>query len=195
MVGKVEVGPTEEGRAAPLPGPTLRLTSDPRGEEAKIISVDWLDPRAVHLRESMDREMTAVYASQFSLHSPEAQRELGAAFTVEPSTVVATVLAIVGTIAVGHAGLRPYGDRGSLEVKKVIVGVAHRGRGFSRRLMVELERIARERDAPSLVLQTGDRQPAAIALYESLGFSLIPSYPPFQLMANALCYEKILPRL
>jgi GNAT superfamily N-acetyltransferase len=95
-------------------------------------------------------------------------------------------------LPVGHAGLRRHGDGDSLEVRKVMVDSDHRGRGISRTLMLELENAAREFGAPSLVLQTGDRQPAAIRLYESVGYRLIPPYPPFELMSNALCYKKVL---
>ena len=157
-----------------------------------MVSVGWLDPRAVALREAMEIEMGAIYAPSFSQYSRETQDLLTSAFAVDSSTIVATVLAVVGSASVAHAGLRPYGDGGSLEVKKVVVDPAHRGRGISRSLMFELERIARERNAPSLLLQTGDLQPAAISLYESLGYRLIPSYPPFHLLANARCYEKML---
>ena len=157
-----------------------------------MVSVGWLDPRAVALREAMEIEMGAIYAPSFGRYPREIQSLLGSAFDVDSSTVVATVLAVIGDVPVGHAGLRPYDDRGSLEVKKVVVDPAHRGRGISRSLMLELERIARERGAPSLLLQTGDLQPAAISLYESLDYQLIPSYPPFHLLANALCYEKVL---
>ena len=155
-----------------------------------MVSVGWLDPRAVALREAMEIEMGAIYAPSFGQYSREIQDLLTSAFAVDSSTIVATVLAVVGSASVAHAGLRPHGDGGSLEVKKVVVDPAHRGRGISRSLMLELERIARGRNAPSLLLQTGDLQPAAISLYESLGYQLIPSYPPFHLLANARCYEK-----
>lgn len=158
-----------------------------------MVSVDWLDPRAVALREAMEIEMGVIYAPSFSRYTPEIQDLLASAFAVDSTTIVATILAVVGNASVGHAGLRPHGDSGSLEVKKVVIDPAHRGRGISRSLMLELERIARERNAPSLLLQTGDLQPAAISLYESLGYQLIPSYPPFHLLANARCYEKVLP--
>jgi len=159
-----------------------------------LARVDWLDPRACSLRASLDTEMSEIYAGSFTDYSPAVKNLLIAAFAVDPSTVVATVLVIdAGSgIPVGHAGLRPYGVGGALEVKKVVVDADYRGRGISRTLMVELEHVARELGAPSLVLQTGNRQPAAIGLYESVGYRLIAPYAPFELMSNALCYEKVL---
>ena len=142
----------------------------------------------------MDIEMTAVYADSFSGYPPAVKKAFSAAFEVDPATIVATVLVLDSLNAhpVAQAGLRPHSVGGTLEVKKVIVDLAYRGRGISRALMFELETVARGLGTLSLVLQTGDRQPAAIALYESMGYRLIPSYPPFELMANALCYEKVL---
>jgi GNAT superfamily N-acetyltransferase len=159
-----------------------------------LARVDWLDPRACSLRAAMDIEMSAIYADSFTSYPSDLRSLFTAAFAVDPATVVATVLVFDSGsgLPVGHAGLRRHGDGDSLEVRKVMVDSDHRGRGISRSLMFELERIAREWNAPSLLLQTGHLQPAAIALYESLGYQLIPSYPPFHLLVNALCYEKVL---
>lgn len=88
-----------------------------------LARVDWLDPRACSLRASLDTEMSEIYAGSFTDYPPAVKSLLIAAFAVDPSTVVATVLVIdagSGT-PVGHAGLRPYGVGGALEVKKVVV--------------------------------------------------------------------------
>ena len=77
-----------------------------RGGPVEILSVDWADPRASVLRAAMDVEMTAAYGSGLDRLIPEVRRELRAAFSVEPRTVVATLLAVDGELAVGHAGLR-----------------------------------------------------------------------------------------
>ncbi len=66
---------------------------------------------------------------------------------------------------------------GSLEVKRVFVAPPVRGTGVSRLLMGELERIAADRGAERLILQTGDRQPDAIALYEKIGYTPHPGLP------------------
>ena len=66
-----------------------------------------------------------------------------------------------------HAVLRDLD--GEWEVKRVIVDATQRGRGLGRLLMAELEPVAREGGAPRLILQTGDRQPEAVRLYERVG--------------------------
>lgn len=157
-----------------------------------LARVDWLDPRAAAIRAAMDVEMSAIYATGFDGYQPNVRRLFSAAFDVDPATVVATLLALDAGIGLplGQAGLRPFGADGALEVKKVMVDSSHRGRGIARALMLELEGVARGLGAPSLVLQTGDRQPAAIGLYESIGYRVIAPYAPFELMSMALCYEK-----
>lgn len=155
-----------------------------------LARVEWLDPRAEALRDDMSVEMEELYASAVADRDPEIMRIFEAALAVDPPTIVGTVLALDGVAPVGQAALRPHGD--ALEVKKVVVDPAQRGRGISRLLMSELEVIARELGYPRLLLQTGDRQLAAIALYEAIGYRPIPPYAPYELISNALCYEKVL---
>jgi GNAT superfamily N-acetyltransferase len=144
----------------------------------------------------MEDEMTALYGSTMDHYPPETARALSAAFAVEPRTIVATLLALSGDVPVGQAGLRPWGpDADSLdvlEIKKVFVHASQRGRGISRALMLELETAARELGSTRLILQTGTLQHAAIGLYKSLGYTVTAPYRPFELMSNALCYEKVL---
>jgi GNAT superfamily N-acetyltransferase len=170
-----------------------------------LARVGWNDPRAEELRDGMELEMNELYGSSLDQLDPTVVKALLAGFDVDPTTIVATVLASVDAriegvahgeqIPVGQAGLRPHvGTAGqpALEVKKVIVDPAYRGRGISRALMLELEVAARELGIDELILQTGDLQPAAIGLYVSLGYVLIPSYPPYDRMPGALCYAKAL---
>jgi putative acetyltransferase len=52
----------------------------------------------------------------------------------------------------------------------MFVSPAARGRRLGRRLLEQIEAIAAERGATKLRLETGDRQPEALALYASSGF-------------------------
>jgi len=152
--------------------------------------VDWEDPRAAALREGMELEMGTLYAPLANSLAPGVMDKLRVGFDVLPGTIAATVLAFDGDVVVGQAGLRPAGD--ALEVKKVVVAPEHRGKGASRLLMTAVEDAARELGIRRLILQTGALQPAAIALYEKIGYELIEPYPPYEIMPGALCYEKIL---
>ncbi|QWT24441.1 GNAT family N-acetyltransferase [Subtercola sp. PAMC28395] len=150
--------------------------------------VDYSDPRAVALRAVMDDELGARY----SVDGEPIDALTLTALAVNPSDVRATVLVIDhdGT-PIAHAALRML--RGDWEVKRVIVTGDQRGRGIGRALMLELERIASEEGAARLILQTGDRQPEAVALYEKIGFTPIALYEPYATaIPFSLCFEKSL---
>jgi GNAT superfamily N-acetyltransferase len=151
-------------------------------------TVAWDDPRAIALRAAMDAETGAMYAGRAAAQTPEETDAVTAALTIDPATIVHTVLLVADGTAVAHAALRPFGDE--LEVKKVFVAADARGHGHSRALMLELERVALERGIHSLVLQTGDLQVPAIALYVSLGYEPIPVYGAYSAIPFALCYRK-----
>lgn len=148
--------------------------------------VEWSDPRAVVLRAAMDLELAARYADAYDADT-RARHERD--FALDPATIVATVLVLDETgEALGHAALRTLGAE--LEVKRVFVDARVRGTGASRALMTELERIAAERGAQRLVLQTGDRQPDAVALYERIGYTRIAVFAPYTEFALSRCYAK-----
>lgn len=78
------------------------------------------------------------------------------------------------------------------EVKRMYVVPGARGRGLGRLVLDELERHAGELGFASLVLETGDRQEAALALYANAGYTRIPCYPPYDSREGSLslCFEK-----
>ena len=65
------------------------------------------------------------------------------------------------------------------EVKRVYVVPTARGRGHARRLMVAVVELAPSLGYTELWLETGEAQPHAIALYESLGWHRIAPYGPY----------------
>lgn len=78
------------------------------------------------------------------------------------------------------------------EVKRMYVVPRVRGHGLGRRILVELERHARELGYMSVVLETGDLQEQALGLYTSAGYERTPCYPPYDTRALSLCFEKLL---
>ena len=62
-------------------------------------------------------------------------------------------------------------DSGVAEIKRMYVLPDVRGRGIARRMLEALEREARSLGVAKLLLETGTRQPEAIALYSKAGFS------------------------
>jgi GNAT superfamily N-acetyltransferase len=160
-----------------------------------IRRIDYGDPRAVAIRAAMDVEMGELYAGVSRYTPPEMGKLIDIALTVHPEDMVATVgafdVASDGTeTLVGHAALRPF--EASLEVKRVIVLPEYRGQGISKRLMAELEVIARERGVTSLILQTGNLQAEAIALYLRIGYTPIDRFGAYEPIPFFLCYGKTL---
>jgi GNAT superfamily N-acetyltransferase len=60
--------------------------------------------------------------------------------------------------------------RRAAEIKRMYVVPEARGLGLARRLLAELERLARAAGVQAIVLETGQAQPEAIALYRSTGY-------------------------
>jgi len=87
-----------------------------------------------------------------------------------PTGVFLVARSADGPRPVGGVGVRSVGTVGTGEVKRLWVDPTWRGRGLGRRLMSELEDAARGLGFTSLHLGTGDRQPEAVALYESAGW-------------------------
>lgn len=70
--------------------------------------------------------------------------------------------------AVGCGGVALFGDYA--EVKRMYVRESARGRGVAQALQDQIETVTREAGSPTLMLETGDRQIAAMRLYERAGF-------------------------
>ncbi|MBN9178419.1 MAG: LLM class flavin-dependent oxidoreductase [Microbacterium sp.] len=156
----------------------------------RIEHVAWDDPRAEALRERMDAEVGPRYADAFSAADADAAAH---AFSIDPATIVATIIATDrGGAPLGHAALRDLAHDGTrdLEIKRFYVHPRARGLGLSRALLAELERIGRERGAPRLVLQTGDRQHDAVVLYEKAGYARIAPFEPYTPFALSRCFAK-----
>lgn len=79
------------------------------------------------------------------------------------------------------------------EVKRLYVDPAARGRGHSRTLMTEAEQVAGRAGYRALQLETGLRQPEAIALYRNLGYEQIDPYGHYRDSPESVCFHKTLP--
>jgi putative acetyltransferase len=84
----------------------------------------------------------------------------------EPSTTV--WVAREDGVAVACGALKRHGRIG--EVKRMYTKPSHQGRGIGGKIVEEIERVARAEGLARLVLETGDRHPAAYRVYERAGF-------------------------
>jgi GNAT superfamily N-acetyltransferase len=83
-------------------------------------------------------------------------------------------------------------DDETAEIKRMWVRPSARGRGVARLILDELESSAWALGYRAIVLETGLRQPEAIALYESHGYTPIPNYGFYRDSPLSRCYRKSL---
>jgi ribosomal protein S18 acetylase RimI-like enzyme len=95
-----------------------------------------------------------------------------------------------GERLIGCAGWRRHGA--DAELKRMYTAKAARGRGLGRRLLVTIEDSAREAGCKRLILETGDRQPEAVALYESAGYARIEDFGYYADHEGVLSFAKLL---
>ncbi|HEY7048029.1 MAG TPA: GNAT family N-acetyltransferase [Jatrophihabitantaceae bacterium] len=90
---------------------------------------------------------------------------------------------------VGCGGLRPLDHRVG-EIKRMYVVPARRRGGVAGQVLRALERHARDLGWATLRLETGDRQPDAIAFYARHGYRLIPAFGVYAGAAGSVCFER-----
>ena len=101
------------------------------------------------------------------------------------------LVAMVDGKPAGCGAIKEY-QPGIFEIKRMYVEPAHRGKGIATAVLDELERWAAELSAGRCILETGLKQPEAIALYRKNGYHLIPNYGPYEGVDNSVCFEKML---
>jgi GNAT superfamily N-acetyltransferase len=67
-----------------------------------------------------------------------------------------------------------------------------RGKNYASALLKALEQWASELSYTTAVLETGKRQPDAIALYEKNGYRRIDNYGQYAGIENSICFSKAL---
>ena len=66
----------------------------------------------------------------------------------------------------------------------------YRGNQIGRQLMESLEQLARDKGYSYLILESGEPLVAAMRLYRSLGYAVIPNYGQYVNMADSVCMKK-----
>lgn len=118
---------------------------------------------------------------------PDVQEEYDVLDKVKGINTV--VVAYLAGEPVGCACFRPFDDT-TVEVKRMFVHEAQRGQGIARKILNELELWGKELGYARAVLETGIRQPEAIALYQRSGFNFMEKYAPYEDMENSVCMQK-----
>ena len=75
-----------------------------------------------------------------------------------------------------RSAVRALGAESTAEVKRMYVAPSAQRRGLARRMLAHLETTAAAEGIEAIVLETGIKQPEAIALYTSSGYEPIPGF-------------------
>ncbi|MBZ5855559.1 GNAT family N-acetyltransferase [Flavihumibacter profundi] len=99
------------------------------------------------------------------------------------------IVAYNNDLPAGCGAIREYSP-GTMEVKRMYVPPAFRGKGIASRILKHLEDWCAELNYTKCILETGKNQPEAIALYKKNGYSIIPNYGQYKNIGNSVCFEK-----
>ena len=91
--------------------------------------------------------------------------------------------------ALGCGAIKPYAEN-CMEIKRMYVVAAQRGKGIAATILNELETWAVELGSHICLLETGKKQPEAIALYTKANYKIIPNYGQYDGVENSVCFEK-----
>ncbi|SEE24689.1 Acetyltransferase (GNAT) family protein [Streptomyces sp. 3213] len=83
-------------------------------------------------------------------------------------------------------------EDGDAELKRMFVIEQARGRGLARRMLAALEENARAAGRVRMVLETGTKQPEAIALYTSSGYEPCVKFGYYRHFDDSRCFAKAL---
>jgi len=75
-------------------------------------------------------------------------------------------------------------------IKRMFVVPDCRGHGYSTAILTELERLARKDGYIAVRLETAERQPEAIHLYQRSGYQRIPNFDIYVNSKRSVCFEK-----
>jgi GNAT superfamily N-acetyltransferase len=136
--------------------------------EIDIRREDIVSPVAQQLISALNAELDERYPEEGANHFDLAVEEIAEGRG-------AFLVAFVDDDPVGCGAVRRISPT-TFEIKRMFVVPSARGRGVGRRILDELQSIARQLGAARLVLETGVRQPEALALYTGAGFTTIPLF-------------------
>jgi GNAT superfamily N-acetyltransferase len=145
----------------------IGVTTDASVDVLDFVAVHQTDPLAGPLLAELAIEYTTRYGGDATQKHGELLEYLAQEF--EPP-VGALIVATSNGVLVAGGAFRRY-DPTTAELKRIWTASAHRRRGYGKLVVAELERIALQREYTRIYLETGWRQPEAVALYLAAGYT------------------------
>ncbi len=131
------------------------------GSSISLMTTSLKSPTARKLLEDLDAELVGLYPDH-PYPPPFGDEEAGGIGSV--------LIAYHDRRAVGCGAIRQL-EEGTAEILRMYVLPSARGRGIGKLLLSSLEAEAGDIGATKVVLEAGDRQPDALGLYESQGYT------------------------
>jgi GNAT superfamily N-acetyltransferase len=125
---------------------------------------------------------------EFWVRYPDTQQNFEPYNKIDLSARV--VVAYLNNKAVGCGCFRPTGEDRTLEIKRMYVVPGFRSNGIAKIILRDLEQWGREEGFMYSKLETGIKQPEAIAVYKKEAYIQIPNYPPYVDVAESICMSK-----
>lgn len=145
----------------------------------RLYRTDGLDPDFKKLVSFLDQELAEIDGDEHSFYQQFNH--------IDDTGHI--VLIKENNLAIGCGAIKDL-DGETMEVKRMFVLKELRGRGVAGSVLAELEKWALELGYKSCRLETGKRQPEAIALYKRQGYQRIPNYGQYAGIENSICFEK-----
>lgn len=92
-------------------------------------------------------------------------------------------------IPIGCGAIKEFNSH-TMEIKRMYVSPNQRGKGIASNILHSLEQWATELNYTKCILETGLKQPEAIALYKKQTYTLIANYGQYVGVENSVCFEK-----
>lgn len=99
------------------------------------------------------------------------------------------IIAIIDNKPVGCGAMKAY-DSETMEIKRMFVSIEMRGKAIAVTILKNLEKWAKELNYNKCVLETGNKMPEAIRLYEKCNYKVIPNYGQYKGIESSICFEK-----
>ena len=152
--------------------------------EVNFVSVDPQNPDLRALIDRLDDELKARYPHEM-IYVVD--------FTDPKVKGMTFVVAYLNERPVGCGGLRPLDPQCAvMELKRFYVDPDTRKQGIANRMLKDLEARAVAAGCGEIRLETGIKQPEAIALYVKHGYQPIDLFGPYIGDPDSLCYGKSL---
>ena len=147
----------------------------------EIARTDEADPNFLALVELLDAELRVRDGEEHGFY---------AQFN-KPVGLSGVVVAIDNGIVVGCGAFKKY-DENTAEIKRMFVKPEARGKRVAASVLKELENWAAETNFRECILETGYKQPEAIALYKRSGYEVTENYGQYAGVENSVCMRKVI---